>query len=589
MSILSEDQAREVITTPISRSQIKAVLREESQLRVFTEELSEVELRQEKYWDALMEKMHSLSAKKFERVKEFARFPLPIVQISESVLNDFYRVFEGKNRFFNTEGDRDITRLLDWIRDNNPETWIEDRAKEVFKNKPNSFVVVDRDTQGQTYLVYIDSSRLLDAVFADSDGQLEYIAFIHSVEEITKVEGGEIIKRTFYGVYDDERYWVFYRDSDSDQIILVKNNLHGIGYCPARSFITTPSNSKNPFKRRVAFSSALSKMQDWSLFDIYRNYLDHYAPFPVTEAIRSKCANPECDNGFVATEVPDENNPGEQKIKYNKCEVCKGAEDGSLIYPGTHIGITLARDKEIDDGRGIFRMIFPETEALKYVPEKLEDIELEIRYKTVGINTMVDKEAINEMQVKGSFASMETVLIRNKTELENLYRWIVQTVGSIFYSDIELKIDANYGTEWYLLSEEDLQNRFKQAKAIGLPIEELLMIYSQLIETKYKGNNEKIERQKLLLRLDPLPLISVPEAINMLNQGLIDENTANLKINFLNFITTFELENGPITQFGIELDPSIRIQRILETLNIYNNENIASKQPRSSNQGIEPN
>lgn len=567
--------AVDVLKNPKHKKEIQSIKEQESQLRVFTEEMSKDELTGESYWTNLMAIMKARSDKKFNRVIEFARFPLPVVQMSDSILNDFFKMFDGKNRYFDVEADRDIQRLEDWIHTSKPVHWIENKARQVFKNKPNSFVVVDQDEIGNPYLVFVDSSRLVDAKFKDERGHLEYIAFIHSQKQHeTKAN----VITTLFSVYDDTTFYVYSKDSDVDNYVQVSANPHGVGYCPARSFISSPSNSKNPFKRRVAFSSALSKMEDWTIFDVFRNYVDHYAPFPVTEAPQRKCPNAECQNGKVSEEIVTDVREGTTKMVWSDCQACGGADHGQHIYPGTHIGIKVQSDKSLNDGSGVFKMIFPDIDKFKYVPEKLDDIEVEVRLKTVGINNLMDNDAYNEMQVKGSFASMESILLRSKMEMDILYKWVVQTVGRLVYRELNVNVEANFGTEFYLVSEEDLQKRYKEAKEIGLPMEELLMIYEQLIETKYKGNPMKIERQKMILQLDPMPLYSIKEAIEMKAQNLIDDFDLSMKFNFLNFITKFEHENAPITQFGLNLEPWQRIEAIKQTLIIYNNETISSKQ-----------
>jgi hypothetical protein len=578
---LNEETAKDVIANPKSKKEILSVKKQESQLRVFTEEMSEDELKSEDYWGELLSKMKSRSDKKFDRVIQFARYPLPVVQLCDSILNDFFKVFEGKNRFFNVDGDRNIEALNQWISDEKPSRWIEKFAKQVFKNKPNSFVVVDRDENGKPYLVFVDSNRLIDAKFKDDEGHMEYIAFIHSQK---KHETTPDVITTFFSVYDNKTYFVFSKDSNSDTLITVSQNEHGIGYCPAKSFLKTTSNQKNKFKRRIAFSSALSKLEDWTIFDIFRNYVDHYAPFPVTEAPKRKCPNADCQDGKVSEDIVDNPATGTTKTIWSDCQACGGSDGGQHIYPGTHIGIKVQSDKTMNDGSGMFKMIFPDTDKLKYVPEKLDDLEVEIRLKTVGVNNM-NSEAINELQVKGSFASMESVLLRTKAEMDEVYKWIVKTVGKTIYKDIFLDVDANFGTEFYLVSEDDLQKRYKTAKDAGFPMEELLMIYTQLIETKYKGNEVKIERQKMLIQLDPLPLYSITEAVSMKEKNIIDNFDLTLKINFLNFITKFESENAPITQFGTNLEPHQRIEAIKKTLIIYTNENIQSKQLQPSIEG----
>lgn len=580
--ILDETQALELIKNPQSKSEIESARKQESALRVFTEELDSEELCKEMYWNSLKETIKARSEKKFGRVSQFMRFPLPVVQITDSILNDFYKVFEGKNRYFDESSNNDIQALQDWIKENKPQDWIENQAKEVFKNKPCSFVVVDRDEKGKPYLINVDSSRLVDAKFVKNskEGQLEYIVFIHSITNNPNNKEEVITKLS---LYDDENYYVFSKSSKSDDYIKEVSTKHSLGYCPARAFVNESSNTKNPFKRRSVFGQSMSKLEDWTIFDIFRNYMDHYAPFPVTEAPKRKCSNPKCKDGEIIDEEIIDRSTGEKKTKYTACPVCKDESD--LIGPGTHIKIKLQSNKDAEDGSNKFKMHFPETDKMKYIPEKLDDLELEVRYKSVGYSNVLTKESINELQVKGSFASMESVLLRNKITLDNIYKWTVSTVGKLIYPNYPISVEGNFGTEFYLISEEELQQRFEKAKTIGLPKSELMMIYSQIIDTKYKGNPVKILRSKMLMDLDPMPFITEEQAISMFEKKVINEQELSFKINFYKFVSRFERENSLITDFGIDLEIWERIKKISETLNNYNNEYNQSKQLQPGQQG----
>lgn len=566
---LTAEQAKATINHPSSEKEIKAVKEQESQLRVFTEDLDINDLEGESYWATLQRQMKARARKKYDRVFSFARYPLPTLEITDSILTDFYKVFDGKNRHFNIDGDRDLSQLKKWVNEQNLEKWIEANAKEVYKNKPNTFIVVDINEQGQPYLIIVDSTRLIDAKFKNKGGDLEYITFIHSqrTDDATK----KIY--TKYGVYDDTTYYVYEREDATDNFTEVLANTHTLGYCPAISFISTHTNKKNYFKRRVAFSKSLASLEDWTLFDIYRNYTDHYAPFPVTESPRQKCGNPDCNNGTIKHEtVEDQSKPHIIKTYFEKCEICE-ANDGNHIFPGTHIGINVKADKDLKDGSGIFKMHFPDTANMDYIPKKLDGLELKIRQKTVGINLMQSvNQSMNEMQVAGSYSSQETVLLRTVQDLNRVYKWITTTVGNLIYINLQIRIDANFGSEFYLLTENDLQERFKNAKTIGLPQEEQMMIYEQLIDTKYNGNPHKIERQKLMAKLDPLPLYTNTEVISLKEKNIINNETLSLKINFISFVTRFESENVPITQFGLALEPQKRIEAIRKVLDIYNKE-----------------
>lgn len=581
---LNETTAMDIIRNPQSEAHIESVKTHESQLRVFTEIMSEDDLDGETYWSTLMDKMSKRSEKKFDRVKTFARYPLPVVQLSDSVLNDYYKVFEGKNRYFSVESKTDLSQLNAWIRDEKPANWVEKQGRKVFKNKPCSFVVVDRDNTGKPFLILIDSERLVDVKIKDDDGNCEYICFLHSQ---VKHETEKDVIRTYYAVYDDKNYWVFHKDSNKDTIVEESRNPHNIGWCPAKTFIRSKGSNKNPLQRRVAFSSALSKLEDWTMFDIYRNFVDHYAPFPVTEAAKPKCINDQCVNGKVEKTITVNAATGEERSVFSDCPACSGTSGGQHIFPGTHIGINVSQDKDVNDGSGMFRMIFPETDKLDYTPKKLDRLEIEIRYKTAGMNMEVSREAFNELQVKGSFASMESVLMRNKRELDDIYRFIIKTVSRLFYKNIDVDINANFGTEWYLISEDDLQKRFDNAKKIGLPSEEMLNIYKQLIETKYKGNPSKKDRTLMLLDLDPMPMNSNEDCFKLKAESVIDDWLLSLKMNFLKFISKFEAENAPITQFGLALEYWKRIEIITKELERYNQELIDLKNDRN-NPGSKP-
>lgn len=580
--VLTNTKAKQILESPSHRRELRSCQLQESALRVFTEELDADELHKEIYWKKFLKTIENRVAKaKYKRVCDFIRFPLPAVQITDSIMGEFNKVFDGKNKYFNVEADRDLTRLKNWIEEKNLEYWIEDNAKEVFKNKPCSIVVVDRNATGDPYCVLIDSSRIIDAK-EDKNCVIQYVAFLHSVKQD---ENGKMVTR--FAVYDSENYHIFIKDDNGALIYDEEmSGTHEIGYCPASFFIQETNNSKNIFKRRTAFGATISKLEDWSIFDIFRNYVDHYAPFPVTESVVSKCANPKCEDGVVKVEetLLEGENKGQQITKLTKCKICDGKGKGkAYVGPGTHIGIKWQPNRQLEDGSGKFRMIFPETDKLKYTPQKLDELELEIRYKTVGVNNMLTKEAINEIQAKGSFMSMETVLLRNKVFLDKIYTFIVRTAAKMFYNQIDVKVEANYGTEWYLVSEEDLQKRFENAKNIGLPINEITSIYKQLIETKYSNNKSKRDREIMLVDLQEYPFYSMEECVTMFENNIIDSFEISMKTNFFNFVQRFERENGQITLFGLAIDYARRIETIKLEFERYNQELIDKKTTRSSN------
>ena len=98
--------------------------------------------------------------------------------------------------------------------------------------------------------------------------------------------------------------------------------------------------------------------------------------------------------------------------------------------------------------------------------------------------------------------------------------------------------------------ESELQTLFQNAKLVGLPESELQEIYMQLVETKYKGNPNTIDRLKIELNLNPAPFKTLEECYKMKSEGILSREDLAIKANITAFIKRFERENGSIVAFG---------------------------------------
>lgn len=564
---LSESQAKQIIKTPKNKSELSLGRDYENNLKILTESIFEPTLVNIKAYKDYMGRLSTiLSGKKFDRLQSFIQYPLPVVDISETALKEIYRVFEAKNTFFshsltNSESTVRFNKIIDSLQ---VQDWIKTKGKEVLKNKPNSICLIEKDENGNPYLVLIDSNRLLDFELSDDGVQLEYLSFLHSEEIINEKKVVRI------SVYDDQFYRVFVKIGSGDYT-LESENKHLANICPARMFMTDNLNSTGDFNKRVPLSSSIAKLFEWTTFNTYKYYVDHYAPFPVTERVEDSCEDDYCSNGTVTKEV--EYIQGGETMYKTESKTCQICSNKSIIGPGTEIQIQARQDKDDVASDGIFRMISPETNNLDYVKDKLTDLEQYIVLKTAGLNTILGKEAINEVQVKGSFESRLTILLEIKGNFDKLYKWIIKTSAQLIYGEnVGISVDANFGTEFYLMTEEDIQERFKTAKEIGMPESELDMLYSQLNNTKYRGNPDKMSRLDIIKQLDPLPYDDIETCLRKHEKGIITDNELVIKGRMTNFVNKFERENGSITEFGSDLEDLNRINNIIEIFNKYANE-----------------
>ena len=572
----TEQQIIEILKNPKNKAKIKKALYYEKELRLYTEAQDEGELQNDEAFLALCAKIKKrLPNKAYNRVLDFIEYPLGAIDLTNSLLVKLYKVFQAKNTFFSHEIDSEQKNKLfkDIIRELDVHQFIIENGKEVLKNKPNTIIVVDKSKEGKPYLVTVETDRLIDADVKEN-GTMTYIAFNHSTTE----DGNKRI-----AFYDTEKYNVYLFDVQKQTYTLETSVEHKIGYCPARCFIKTPLNSKNYYKRETPIGTSIGKIREWQLFSVYKYYAEHYASFPVVEKMKGRCSNDECNGGFIphpnGTWFEDGNR---RELPPIACPVCSKADS---VGVGTVINIRPKQNDE-DNGKGIFRFIAPEITGVKYLSEKLEKLEIETELKTVGQNNEVLTEAVNETQVKGSFQSREAVLLDLKELFEEIYIWISETSArAYFLGDVQIIVFANLGTEFYLVSEDDLQKRFEYAKKIGLPESEVDAIYKQLILTKYKDNPDSIMRMELMKIIDPIPYANADEVDKLKASGVITEQEYIIKKRFINFINRLEFENTSLVAFGKKLSLSERVSKINNILTRYANEYISKNNAQPIDKG----
>ena len=164
--------------------------------------------------------------------------------------------------------------------------------------------------------------------------------------------------------------------------------------------------------------------------------------------------------------------------------------------------------------------------------------------------------------------------------LDEWTKWANITLAKLIYgSDVKVSVSADWGTEFYLETIDDIQARFDKAKKSGMPESEIDAIYKLLIETKYKGNKEKIQRALILKELNPLPYDNWNVVKEKRDSGVINDEDFALIARFTNFIDRFEREQAPIVEFGKDLEFDARIKSIREILNTYINEQTSSTEP----------
>ena len=219
-------------------------------------------------------------------------------------------------------------------------------------------------------------------------------------------------------------------------------------------------------------------------------------------------------------------------------------------------------------------IISPDTKSLEYVKQKLVEYADIIREVTIGTRGRVlDEKQVNETQIFGSFESRQNILLSIASSFEAIHKFANDTVARLMFGDSFLSSTVYYGDQFFLKSVETLQNEYEKAKASGEPDEEIDQIYRQILATKYKGNDERIERAWILYNLNPEPHKTVEQSRKLVDFGAMDQTDFVIKSRFNTFIARFEREQTNVLDFGRELDFDVKIETIYDILKTYININ----------------
>lgn len=563
MALLLE-QIKELLKSPKKKSTINKAIRHENRLRFHVESFMEAgDISQTT--GIFLDWVRTLIPKdKYNIFLSLFQFPLPTVQLTNTIFNELERVFDGKNPANNYQfTDSTYKDDWEWYRThilNESNIWRK-HGWNALKTAVNSVLIVDLPAIQTTefpepYFYFLDICHVIDYGFKDD--KIEYIIF--------KQPGNTI------AVFDDLFYRTFQLNANGEIVGEPVEVAHNLGFCPACFFWSTSLNQKLPDLKRSPISPQLANL-DWLLFfSISKRHLDLYAPYPIYSAYAEDCdfedttEGERCDGGFLR-------NQQNQYIVYNggglkPCPVCS---TNKLAGAGSVVEIPAPLTKDDADLRNPITITTIDKAALAYNVEEVKRLALEIFRSVIGMGGDVSfhKQSVNELQVSASFESKTSVLNSIKGNLEAAKKFVDDTCCILRYGENYLGSSISMGTEFYIFSVDDLYNQFKQAKENGGSDNELNAISEQIIMTEYRNNPMQMERMLTLKHLEPYRHFTFDELMKLKDNTLLNDELLQIKLNFSSFIDRFERENTNISEFASQLDFNKKITIILQTLKTY--------------------
>ena len=499
-----------------------------------------------------------LTKDKFDRFCQLLRLPVVSLEITKDIYQEYFRIFEGQNPFFNYEfSNPDYatdfkTYLNKGLKDRE---FFKTIGFDQLKYSINSVLVVDMpsDGDGDPYYYFVDVSNIID-VKSDKEGKIKHIIFSIDKETVA--------------VYDSESYRVYKVDGTKIIGEPLVDNVHGLGYCPASYFWNQNLKGSNTIEKKSPITDVLGRLDKYLIEDTFKEYADLYGTFPIITTYEELCTFKDCDNGFVSEEYTYYEGETEMiGTRRSKCPACSESEE---IGPGTIFEIPAPQTSDDPNLSNPVSIIAPDTKSLEYIKTKLVEYAELIREVTIGTKGRVlDEKAVNETQVFGSFESRQNILLSIASSFEAIHKFANDTVARLMYGDSFISSVVFYGDQFFLKSVDQLMSEYETAKKNGEPDEEIDAIYRQILVTKYKGNDDRIERAWILYNLNPEPHKTVTECSTLVGLGAMDQTDFVIKSRFNNFIARFEREQTNVLDFGRDLDFDVKIERIREILESY--------------------
>lgn len=563
---LSLDEIREIIKAPKHKDIIAKAINLEHRLRFHTEtNLSPNDIiRPVTEFLDWVKKL--LPKDKYNIFLQLFRFPISTPSLTEEIYRELERIFYSRNANSNFAFAAN-SLLNDWQAYRNDKlkesTIWKEKGWKYAKTAVNSVLIVDLpakqvDELPEPYFYWLPISEVID--FKTPNGtNFDWIIFRQPENKIA--------------VFDDAQIAVYQLNEKNEITGLISKQGHDLGYCPARFFWSDVVSESVPALKRNPITKELSNLDWYLFFSLSKRHLDLYAPYPIYSAYEADCdfennaTGDYCDGGFLR------NSTGNYIIStFGELEACPKCSSKRIAGPGSFIEVPIPTKDGVSDMRNPVQITTIDEASLNYNVKEVERLKYEIFISCVGaggVGAVSEKEAINESQVMANFENKTSVLRSLKRNFEGAQLFVDETICKLRYGVDFKGASIDWGTDFYVLSIQELYDRYKYAKTNGASEAELDSLSNQIIETEYKNNPMQMKRMLILKQLEPYRHFTMQELSALSSSVPLDTTRLIIKLNFSSYIDKFERENINIVDFGSATDFKTKIDNIYKTIYEY--------------------
>ena len=403
------------------------------------------------------------------------------------------------------------------------------------------------------YLIFISASEVHD-YFLSGD-KVEYL--------IIKLDKDG---KQFRIIDDAKDVIINYDKSKKRYAIEGEEVINTLGYVPARKLTTLNKYLLNNQVKTSPIDHIIPALDRYfsSDADLRMQFIKHN--YPKLAIVMTECNR--CDG------TGDYLNDKDEKVS---CPTCMGS--GKVIPIGRDGVIGLPQ--YLESGETAFpgapaTYITPDTESLRLGLEDLEKQRLDILYSGTGDKNLIieglntaTENLINSRSLEDRIAEISMMV----EEVEKFLKKAIKEMHNDFAAITEYSITVNYGRRISVKGEAELSDEIRRAKENAMPMSYVQALQKDLIYAKYKNNDREMQRQVMLLDIEPFAGYSIKELKEI--EERLNADDFDLKANFDSVLDQWESQNILI-EYKANLPYKQRVNAIKEELNVLLSERRAN-------------
>lgn len=340
-------------------------------------------------------------------------------------------------------------------------------------------------------------------------------------------------------VYLDDTSYKFY----DEQYQLLVDEPHDLGECPA-DYITRYSFDDKDVVRLSIFSHVREKLEEYTFLKTLQKINDFNGTFPITTKLKTQ--NNKVDNESAIDQ-------GELPMSSGKIPT-----SSSPLQAGTVIEIPVLTkengEADMEMVEKFFKFFHMPVDILKFINERVQQVEQEITLRILGDFKERNEEAMNRSQVKKGYVSAEDRLRLISQALTRIRKRSDYKMLALSYGKDAVNVDVFYGSDFFLDSEQDLYDMFEKSPNTI----ERRNIIKKIASTRYRFNPDRSLRESILY--DLIPFVSDKDF--ELAQGAIDDITIQYQTRFNYWIAQVEAEYGDIVEIWESMEEVPNSQKL---------------------------